>query len=171
MDLHTILVLVHIIGTILGVGGATIAEVQIVKALKDGKVDASEKALMHANYFIIRVGTVIVVLSGILLVWWWLKEGGSDWVLTSHKVWVKEIITVLIVLNAVALSRRWVPLWLGSAVSFTSWWAATVLGVWRDVPYSFWTLLIGYIIAVGLMAAILHYIRTLYFKKHRNNLK
>ena len=65
MDLHTLLVLVHVAGTILGVGGATIAEVQVLKALKDGKVDANERALMHANYFIIRVGTVIVVLSGV----------------------------------------------------------------------------------------------------------
>ncbi|MAJ97402.1 MAG: hypothetical protein CMI56_02190 [Parcubacteria group bacterium] len=163
MDLHTALVLLHVIGTILGVGGATIAEVQINKALKDGVVDASEKALMHANYFVIRVGTVIVVLSGIALVWWWLTAGGSDWVLTTHKVWVKEIITIIIVLNAVALARRWVPLWLGSAISFTSWWTATVLGVWRDVPYSFWTLFISYLLAIGVVAVVLHYIR-IFFK-------
>ena len=162
MDLHTILILGHIVGTILGVGGATIAEVQIVKALKDGKVDTSERELMHANYFLIRVGTALIVLSGIALVWWWVVAGGSNWPLTSPKVWVKEIITVAIIINAVALSRRWVPLWLGSAISFTSWWAATVLGVWKHVPYSFWTILAGYVVAIGLVAVAMHYIRKFY---------
>ena len=164
MDLHTILVLMHIVGTILGVGGATVAEMNVVQALRDGKIDPNEKRLMHANYTMIRVGTVLIVLSGILLVWWHLSQGNT-WVLTSEKLWIKELITVAIVINAVALARRWVPLWLGAAISFTSWWAATVLGVWRGVPFGFWELLIGYIVAIGLVAFLLHHIRRYFIAK------
>lgn len=158
MDIHTILVLMHVVGTVLGVGGATVAEINILQALRDGKVDTSEKQLMHANYTMIRVGTALIVLSALLLIWWHLSEGNT-WVLTSGKVWVKEIMTIAIVINAVALSRRWVPLWLGSAISFTSWWGAAVLGVWRHVPYSFWIIFTGYIVSIGVVALVLHFIR------------
>ena len=165
MDLYTLLVLGHIIGTILGVGGATIAEVQITQALRDGKVDASEKQLMHANYTIIRIGTAFILFSGIALVWWQLSMGNT-WVLTSSKIWVKEIITLAIVLNAVALSRRWVPLWLGAAISFTSWWMATVLGAWHNIPpYSIFSLLSVYVFLIAVVAVVLHYGRSWYLKK------
>lgn len=164
MDLHTFLVLLHIIGTILGVGGATIAEVNVVQALRDGKIDPNEKRMMHANYTMIRVGTAFIVVSAVLLVWSHLSQGNT-WVLTSGKVWVKEIMTVAIVMNAIALSKRWVPLWLGAAISFTSWWGATVLGVWRHVPYSFLVLLIGYVVSIALVAVVLHFIRKHYIAK------
>ena len=39
MSLESVLVLGHVVGTILGVGGATLAEVQILQALKDGVAD------------------------------------------------------------------------------------------------------------------------------------
>jgi len=165
MDVHLLLVFTHIAGTILGVGGATIAEVQIIKALKDGKVDDSEKALMHANYTIIRVGTFLVLLSGIALVWWWYFFGGSDWPLTSAKVWVKDIMILAIVINAWCLSKRYVPLWLGSAISFTSWWGATVLGTWRGIPYSFTEIFIGYLVAIVIMAGVLELIRKIALKR------
>ncbi len=165
MDLHTLLVFGHIAGTILGVGGATIAEVQIIQALRDGKVDSSERALMHANYTTIRVGMALIILSGLALVWWHLAQG-NDWVITSAKIQVKDIMFVAIVANAIALTKRWVPLWLGAAVSFTSWWGATILGVMHRPPYSFLTLLIAYIVAIFVIAGIQHLIRRHFAPKH-----
>lgn len=161
MDLHTFLVIVHVAGAILGVGGATIAEVQIVQALMDGKVDASEKKLMHANYTVIRVGMALVLLSGLGLVWWWLTAGNSDWVITDGKILVKDVMLVAIFVNAVLLTKHWIPLWLGSAISFTSWWGGTILGLWRT-DYGFWPILIGYIIAIFVVAGILESIRRYY---------
>jgi len=157
MDLQTILVIAHVAGTILGVGGATVAEVNIITALKDGKIDASERALMHANYTSIRVGLAIAILSGIALVWWHLNAGNT-WVITSPKVWFKDLLVLVIIANAVFLSKRWVPLWLGSAVSFSAWWTATILGLWRGVPYGFLELLIGFIVIVLVVAGILELI-------------
>ena len=164
MDIHTLLVFGHIAGTILGVGGATVAELNLLQALKARKPSADAKAMMHVNYTMIRVGTVLVVVSGLLLVWWHISQGNM-WVLESPKVWVKEIITVLIVFNAVALSKRWVPLWLGASISLTSWWTATILGTWRQVPYSFWVILGTYVAAVFVVAGILHIIRKMYTKR------
>jgi len=158
------LVIVHVVGVVLGVGGATIAEVNIVRALKDGKVDASEKHLMHGTYWVIRVGTLIVLISGVALVWWIYFAEGSAWPLESAKVWVKNIMLLAIVFNAWFLTKRWIPLWLGGAVSFASWWGATVLGLWRT-PYSFWELIIGYVAAIFIVAVVLEGIRRIYLKR------
>jgi len=164
MDLHTILIFLHIAGTILGVGGATLAEVFYISAVKDGGVDASEKRLMHANYTMIRVGTLLVALSGFALVLWWYFIANNPWPLESGKVWVKNIILLVIVVNAILLSRRLVPFWLGASLSFTSWWGAALLGVWKNISYSFTEILIGYIAAIFIIALILGSIRKIFLK-------
>jgi len=169
MDLHLFLVMVHVAGTILGVGGATLAEVFYVLALKDKKVDASEKLLMHANYKVIRVGLALAVISGIALVWWWVSQG-NPWPLESPKMWVKDIMVVVIIINAVMISRRWVPMWLGAALSFTSWWGATILGLWRMIPYSFVEIVIGYVVAVFVVAAILEGIKKFYWRRRASEM-
>lgn len=158
MDIHTLLIFGHVVGTAMGLGGSIIAEVQIGKALRDGAVTPDERALMHSDYFMIRAGLALIVVSGLGLMAWYLAQG-SDWVLTSSKLWVKDLIVVIILLNAVALSRRWVPLWLGSAVSLGSWLAATGLGVWKDVPYSFGEILAGYAVFIALLAVVLHFVK------------
>ncbi|PIT91435.1 hypothetical protein COU17_00385 [Candidatus Kaiserbacteria bacterium CG10_big_fil_rev_8_21_14_0_10_49_17] len=165
-DLHILLVWVHIIGAVLGTGGATLAEIFSFTALKDGVVSADEKRMMHANYFMIRIGTLLVLLSGFALVAWWVFVEGNIWPLTSGKVWVKDIMVLAIVINAVLLTRRLIPFWLGSAISFTSWWGATILGAWRHAPISFTEALLGYIVAIFIVAGVLELLRLRFRKKY-----
>ncbi len=158
MDIYTIIVGLHVIGTILGTGGATIAEFQIQRALKDGGVAPDERALMHVNYTVIRVGMAILLVSVIAMFWYHLSAG-NGWILTSEKLWIKDLMFVAILLNAIALHKRWVPLWLGASISFTSWWGATLLGLAGRLPYSFEVYLVGYIVAIFAVAGMLHFIR------------
>lgn len=160
MDLYTIIVAAHVVGTILGAGGATIAEFQITKALKDKKVSADERALMHVNYRMIRVGMAILLVSVVAMFWYHLKEG-NQFILTSEKLWIKEVMFAAIIVNAVALQRRWVPLWLGASISFTSWWGAALLGMAGRLPYSFETYLVGYVVAIFAVAGVFHLYRKL----------
>jgi len=164
MDIYTIIVAAHVVGTILGVGGATIAELQITRALKDKKVSDDERALMHVNYTMIRVGMGILLVSVIAMFWYHLNAG-NQFILTSEKLWIKEVMFVAIFANALALHKRWVPLWLGASISFTSWWGATLLGVAGRLPYSFETYLIVYVIAIGMVAWISHLLRSWALKK------
>lgn len=158
MDIYTFLVMLHVIGTILGTGGATVAELQIARALKDKRVSMDERALMHANYSMIRVGMAIIFVS-ILGMFWYYQAQGSDALFTNEKLWIKDLMFVMIVLNAIALQKRFVPLWLGASISFTSWWGATLLGLAGQLPYSFSTYLIGYIIAIFAVAGLFHLLR------------
>lgn len=163
MDIYTIIVAGHVIGTILGAGGATIAEVQITKALADRKVTSDEKALMHANYTLIRVGMAIILLSVVGMFWYHLNQG-NQFILTSEKLWIKDLMFVAIIVNAVALTKRWVPLWLGASISLTSWWGATLLGLAGRLPFSFETYLAGYLVAILFVAGVSHLIRKVVIK-------
>lgn len=158
MDIYDIIVAAHVIGTILGTGGATVAEFQINRALKDKQVSEDERALMHVNYRMIRVGMVILLVSVIAMFWYHLDKG-NQFILTSEKLWIKDLMFAMIFINAIALHKRWVPLWLGASVSFTSWWGATLLGLAGRLPYSFETYLVFYILAIFIVAAILDRVR------------
>lgn len=158
MSIYTFIILLHVIGTVLGTGGATVAEVQINKALKDKQVSPDERALMHGTYFMIRIGMALIIASVFAMTWYHISQNNAAFLLSS-KVLFKEFIFVIIIANAVAISRRWVPLWLGASISFTSWWTATILGVMGYVPYSFITFFTGYVVAVLVMAGILELIR------------
>jgi hypothetical protein len=112
---------------------------------------------------LIRIGTILIAVSGIAMIWYSVSQG-SNWYLMSQRIWFKEFLIVLIVLNAFLLSKRWTPFWLGSAVSFTSWWMATILGLWRDIPYNFLELSIAYVVLVLLVAEILTNIKKSFTK-------
>lgn len=158
MDIYTLIVGAHIVGTILGVGGATIAEFQITRALRDKKVSDDERALMHINYSMIRVGMAILLVSVVAMFWYHLNAG-NQFILTSEKLWIKDLMFVTIFINAIALHKRWVPLWLGASISFTSWWGATLLGMAGRLPYDFVTYLIFYLIAIFAVAGFFHLYR------------
>lgn len=162
MDIYGILVLGHILGTILGAGGATLAEIQIIRALKDGAVDVSERSLLHSDYAVIRIGMALIIFSGIVLVWWNFSEG-NNWVMTSSKLLFKYSLMLFIIVNAVLISKRLIPLWLGSAISFTSWWMATILGFWKKIDYTFFQLFFYYIIIVFVVAGISTLIKRYYY--------
>lgn len=163
MDIYTLIVAGHVIGTILGTGGATIAEFQINQAIRDKKMTPEERALMHVDYRIIRVGMAILLMSVIAMFWYHLSAG-NQFILTSEKLWIKDLMFFMIFLNAIALQKHWVPLWLGASISFTSWWGATLLGLAGRLPYNFFTYLVFYIVAIFVMAGVLHLIRKYLYK-------
>ncbi|MBX4215625.1 hypothetical protein KW797_01610 [Candidatus Parcubacteria bacterium] len=149
MDLHTILIAGHVIGTALGLGGAVVAEAQSARAFRDGTFKEN-RALLHVDYFIIRLGLALLVISGIGLVVWHLSQG-NNWVLTSEKLLLKEILVAVILANAYLLTKHWIPFSLGASISLASWLYATVLGVWHT-QLSMGTLVAMY---AGLVIAIL----------------
>ncbi len=158
MDVYTFIILLHIIGTVLGTGAATLAEVHITKALKDGHVSPDEGRLLHSTYFTIRVGMAFLLVSILGMILYYISNDMVDR-LFQTKVLFKEFLFVMIVINAVCISRRFVPLWLGAATSFTSWWLATILGVAGYIPLNFIQFLVGYIILVLTVAGALHFIK------------
>ena len=65
MDPLTLLIIGHLIGSVLGVGGATFIEIFLNKALRDGEVNPTEGSFLKATFTTVRVGLLISLVTGI----------------------------------------------------------------------------------------------------------
>lgn len=166
MDWHTALIIMHIIGTVLGVGGATFVEVHLLRAMRDGVMDPSESAIMQTTYYILRIGFFLLVLSGFgFFVVARLEEHTG--MLYSIKLWSKLGIVGIIAINAALLQLRWIPILWGSAVALTSWYAALVLGALGRGAYSFLWIYIVYAVAIVIVYFILRALHKRYIPEHK----
>lgn len=159
MDFFTVLIISHIIGTVLGVGGATFIEIFLNKALRDGVVDTTEADFLKTTFFIVRIGLIISLITGFGLLLLYRFEDQA-FKLYDPTLWAKMTILGVLVVNALLLQAHRIPLWLGSALSFVSWYTVMVFGILLNGPsYSYWRLLFYYAVAVLIGALILNGIR------------
>ena len=164
MDLHTFLITIHLIGVALGVGGATFGGILYLKALKDSKIDPMEGEWLSVIFTTLRVGLIIVVLSGFGFFIEYRMTGQEERLL-DPRLWAKLTIILILVSNALLIQMRKMPMWLGDGLSITSWDGALALGIMRDADYSYWTFLIFYAVVVFVMIGILSIIKRLYLGK------
>lgn len=158
MSLYEFLVVVHIIGTVLGVGAATFAEIHYLRFASDDIITDDEKKTLATTYTVLRFGLFLLVVSGFsFLLYYRLTEYVEP--LTRPSFWAKMTIIGVLIGNAWALQARLMPLAVGSALSLTSWYGALVLGVIGTTSTSYLALLFYYAIAVVLVGLGLHAIR------------
>lgn len=133
--MHFLLIIGHIIGTILGVGGATMIEIHLNKALKDGKMDTVERDFLGVDFLITRIGMSIGIVTGLGFV---LEYYLNDQLfrLMNGVFWAKMLILLIIIVNAYLLHKHRVSLYWGSAFSFVSWWTVMLLGTFMTNSFS-----------------------------------
>lgn len=160
MDIHLFLITVHIIGTIIGVGGATMIEVTLNKALQDGTVSEDEQGILKPTYLVVRIGLVLALLSGFGFLLSYKLDGFTS-ALYNEVLWAKISIIIMIGVNTLLLQAKKIGLYWGSAISFSSWWMAAILGLFltNNVSYSFIGIIFTYIIVTVIAAYVLHFIR------------
>jgi hypothetical protein len=160
MEWQVFLTISHLIGTVLGVGGATFAEIFYLKAAKDGQINIHESSTLKTIYYVLRIGMIILILSGFgYLIFYRLT--GQTHLLYNPTLWAKLTIILVLLFGVVAWQAKKIPMWLGSAVSLTSWYAALVLGAWRGLEASYLTIIIAYFFAIVLAVVALAFIRKL----------
>ena len=160
MDWYTFLIITHLIGTVLGVGGATFAEIFYLKAKKDGIIEPLEIDHLRTIYFVLRIGLFISIITGFSFLLFYYLIGASELFL-NPKLWAKLLIVTILVLNAFLIKFKKIPMWLGASISLTSWYGAMILGAWRTLNVSFINIIIIYIIAIFIVAGILEFIKKL----------
>jgi hypothetical protein len=160
MDIYTLLIIAHIVGTILGVGGATLIEITLNKSLKDGTVSLDEREILSPTYTVVRVGLVVTLLSGFGFLLMYKLQGYTE-MLYSPILWAKLIGVIIIAVNAILLQMHKVSLYWGSAFSFVSWWMVALLGILlsRGEDYSLGGILVVYALALVIGAYLIHVIR------------
>lgn len=160
MDIYLFLIIVHLVGTILGVGGATFAEIFLVKALKDGQVDPTESSFLKATYTVVRVGLVLSIISGFGFLLYY-QTHGQAFKLYNPVLWAKLTMVLIIAGNAILLQAHKISLYWGSALSFVTWYSAAIAGIFlTNVKiFSYFEIMITYVICVIAGAFILSHIR------------
>lgn len=161
MDIYTALVLFHLLGTVLGVGGATFVEIFLNKSLRDGEVDPIENSFLKTTFTVVRIGLFISLISGFgfLLLY---QFTGQAFRIYDPVLWAKLTIIIIIAVNATLLQMHKISLWWGSAFSLVSWYSAAILGVLLQGPsYSYLYVMSLYLIAVVIGGIILSFIRKL----------
>jgi hypothetical protein len=156
MDINSFLILGHIIGTAIGVGGATIADVLFFRSIRDGKISQDEFLTMKLLSRIIMAGFMLLVISGLgFFILLWLNTGSLAGM--PDRMSAKLYIVAIIFLNSRILAYKVLPLIKNSvgkniqpilernsflvltsgSVSIISWYSALLLGSWREIPFSF----------------------------------
>lgn len=160
MDTYSTLILVHLLGTVLGVGGATMIEVHLNKALADGNMSVDERGMLGLNFVVLRIGLVLAVLSGIGFIILY-QSTGQEFRLQNPVFWAKMLMVVIVLVNALLLQAHKISLYWGSALSFVTWWGIMVAGFFltNGVRYGFWEIMITYAALVVAGAFVLHKIR------------
>lgn len=152
-------IIMHNIGFILGVGGATITDVFFFRFLKDNVISEEEKGTMDTLTSVIWVGLAILIISGLML--YLPNQARLD---ISAKFQLKVVVVAVIALNGLLLNMlvapkmrsfsfeqtkpakhlRKIAFALGG-ISIVSWYSAFLLGSIRRIDTDFFVGISAYI--------------------------
>jgi hypothetical protein len=140
-------VIVHNIGFILGLGGATITDVLFFRFLKDYRITQQEKGTMDTLSNIIWVGLLVLIVSGIML---YLPEQAR--LGESPKFLLKLVVVSVLLINGILLNLLVAPRMRSfslaqtapakhfrrlafalGGISIASWYTAFILGSLRHI--------------------------------------
>lgn len=159
MDIYHILIITHIIGTALGVGSATFAEIHYLRFNRDNIITDDEKKTLTITYTVMRTGLFLLVVSGFgMLLYFRLTEYVE--LLTHPTFWAKMSVVAILVTNALLLQARLMPFLIGTAISITSWYTALVLGVVGQLSASYTETMLYYVVAIALFGLGLQYLHS-----------
>lgn len=158
MSWFTFLITSHVFGTILGVGAATFAEIFYLKALRDGEIDPTENSFLKITYRVLRIGVIILVLSGVGM-FLLGRITGHESSFYDPRFLAKMTLFAVILVNPILFQVKLFKSWLATSVSLVSWYGAFILSMWRSLDASYLKIMIVYAIAIVATALILEAIR------------
>ncbi|OGY36116.1 MAG: hypothetical protein A3E36_00845 [Candidatus Andersenbacteria bacterium RIFCSPHIGHO2_12_FULL_45_11b] len=176
MDIRNALIILHIIGTALGVGGATVSDYLFFKFSKDGKLDKDEYRILLTVSDIVWAGVFILVLSGFGFMLLYLSGNPSVHAAYNlNKIWAKVTIVIILVANGSFMHRKVLPMlqhresrslitrqfikkspimFTAGAISAVSWYSALIIGGWRNMTASYIQIVAIYAVIVLIAIAV-----------------
>ncbi|MCI0619560.1 hypothetical protein L0Y40_00795 [Candidatus Wolfebacteria bacterium] len=154
LDTKTIYTLLHILGAVLGAGGAFMSDAMFFSCIKDKKITTTELRFLRLGSTMVWIGLIVLIVSGVLLF-------SLDPIryLESSKFLVKMTVVLVILVNGLFFHYMHIPrierhrgvdfstshefkkhsstLVASGAISLISWLVALILGSLRSIPYSY----------------------------------
>lgn len=172
ISLYTVFTILHILGAVVGAGGALASDVIFIKSIGDGRINKTEFSFLNALSAIVWIGLILLIGSGI-----GLFSLDSARFLASTKFGAKITIVAIILLNGLLFHFLHIPfiskktgsklfyrapkgegaaLILSGVVSATSWFSAVVLGSIKSIPLSYIHLISIYLgmLSIGTVFAL-----------------
>lgn len=172
-DRETLFTMFHLLGVVLGAGGAFASDAMFLSSIKDRKFSKTEIRFLKLGSAMVWTGLVILIASGTLLF-----LGDPAGYLASSKFLAKMTIVAVIVANGLIFHLTHIPrivrhvgedlsssdefarkgglLFLSGVISMVSWVSALSLGALRSVPYSYAEIVGAYIsvMAAGIIIGL-----------------
>ncbi|MDQ3963836.1 MAG: hypothetical protein M3277_08000 [Actinomycetota bacterium] len=165
IDTREFLIIVHIIGTAIGVGGASVSYYLFFRFYEDVTVSSKEMEVLHLMSWLVTGGLIVLVASGI---GFFLLDTEP---LSNPKVLAKLTVVAIVFVNAQVMHRKVFPIFAThldtpleaaylakkvplifttGAISGISWYTALVLGGWRSInfEYPYWVVFGGYLLVL-----------------------
>ncbi|MBX9906415.1 hypothetical protein K2X96_00785 [Patescibacteria group bacterium] len=115
----------------LGIGSSTFALIFFIQSKQDGIVDETERRFLRTVITVMRVGMVGIVAS---LLFYTYAFWNSAVNLFADPIFLMEsTIMTVIILNAILMQFRVMPMWLGPAIAGASWYSLFFL---TSVPFT-----------------------------------
>lgn len=175
MDLHNFLIILHIIGTAFGAGGATVSDALFFRSVRDHAFQEEELIFLKTVSKIVWLGLIVLIASGIGFLVLGYYGGYLDQLLNSSKLQAKLTVVAIIAMNGFVFHKRIFPIFRkfqntdltsdafrrhgrlifsAGAISIVSWYTALILGAWRGLEASYGTI-IGVYLAILLPAIMI----------------
>lgn len=159
----TIAVVGHVIGAVLGVGGVTVNDLALLRAIGDGDLGVAYQKSARTYSAIIWLGWLLLAGSALYLAL------TNDWVLRSPRMQVKIALFSLLTLNGLVMGAVLIPrlhrltrsdwqdkstalrqfVLLGvfpGALSLASWYTVLILGAAGRQPWTVTQMLTGFVV-------------------------
>ena len=161
MSIEDIFTLISGLAIALGVGISTIQELLIIRALKDGRIDASEQTLLGAVAASMRVVFQAFFFSGTTFLLY-EKLAGNPEVLWNQTVWSMSIIFLVLGVTILLRDGRRIPFEIGSSVITVSWYTLFILGLFgKTLSAPLDTIMVFYFLSILLGTFIIDRIQRL----------
>jgi len=162
-DFKTFFIFFHILGAVIGAGGAYVSDAMFFSAVKDKIISKTELRFLKIGSMFVWVGLAVLFISGFFI----FLTNPSGY-LASSKFLIKMFIVGMIALNGFIFHFRHIGilhrhaghhypssdefvrnknlLIASGVVSVTSWTLALILGSIGSIPISFFQALLGYFV-------------------------
>lgn len=104
----------------LGVGGSTMAILNFFHALRDGKIDETERNFMGVTYTVLRVAMVLIASTLLFLS---IAYSAAYTPAASNLLIVQVALTALLFINALMMTFHYMPSTFGPAIQAGTWYA------------------------------------------------
>ncbi len=155
--IYVLLAIVQSMAIGLGVGCSTVAITSFFVAIADGNISPEERKMLGVVYILLRVAMVLILVTSLFL--FFMVPMASAVAPTLTFVMARFVLIGVLFLNAVLMTKHFMPSSFGPAIQAGSWYTLGIITALLPLGlagFSFFEFIIGYFAAIALAITIVN---------------